>query len=81
MKLESTGDDSSLWDTDDVARFFKVSRSWVYQRVASGKLDCVRIGGNVRFVPSAIRSLVTGEPAGSSKVISLQGRAPANSKK
>jgi excisionase family DNA binding protein len=28
----------------DVARYLKVSRSWVYQRAEAGQLPCVRVG-------------------------------------
>jgi len=46
-----------LWDVNDVAKYLKVSRSWVYQRVAAGLLPCTRIGALVRFRPSRIRAL------------------------
>ncbi len=38
-----------LWDVNDVAEYLKVSRSWVYHRVAAGLLPCTRIGALVRF--------------------------------
>jgi excisionase family DNA binding protein len=44
-----------LMDVDDVAAYLKVSRSWVYQHAASGKLPSRKIGGTRRFVPSEIR--------------------------
>ncbi len=46
-----------LWDVNDVAKYLKVSRSWVYQRVAAGLLPCARIGALVRFRASRIRAL------------------------
>jgi excisionase family DNA binding protein len=46
-----------LWDVNDVAKYLKVSRSWVYHRVAAGLLPCTRIGALVRFRASRIRAL------------------------
>ena len=45
-----------LWDANDVARYLKVSRSWVYHRAEAGLLPYLRIGGLLRFDPAAIRS-------------------------
>ncbi len=45
-----------LWDVNDVAKYLKVSRSWVYQRVAAGLLPYARIGALVRFRASRIRA-------------------------
>jgi excisionase family DNA binding protein len=50
--------EDSLWDANDVARFLKASRSWVYQQAQAGRLPCVKIGGLLRFDPNAIRALV-----------------------
>jgi excisionase family DNA binding protein len=47
--------EENLWNADDVAAFVKVSRSWVYQYAASGRLPVLKFGGNLRFNPSAIR--------------------------
>jgi excisionase family DNA binding protein len=53
----SPGDASdALWDANDVARYLKVSRSWVYHRAEAGLLPYLRIGGLLRFDPVAIRS-------------------------
>ena len=41
-----------LWDANDVARYMKVSRSWVYQRAEAGLLPCLRLGGLLRFDPT-----------------------------
>jgi len=41
---------------NDVAKYLKVSRSWVYQRVAAGLLPYARIGALVRFRASRIRA-------------------------
>jgi excisionase family DNA binding protein len=53
-------DVDSLWDVRDVARFLKVSRSWVYQRAEAGLLPCLRVGGLLRFDPATIRSTALG---------------------
>ncbi|WP_141332572.1 helix-turn-helix domain-containing protein [Myxococcus sp. AB025B] len=51
-------DEEGLWDANDVARFLKASRSWVYQRAQAGQLPCVKIGGLLRFEPAAIRAFI-----------------------
>ena len=48
---------ASLWDAQDVARYLKVSRSWVYQRAEAGLLPCVRVGGLLRFRPDSVRAI------------------------
>jgi excisionase family DNA binding protein len=48
---------ANLWDAQDVARYLKVSRSWVYQRAEAGFLRCVRVGGLLRFRPDSVRSI------------------------
>ena len=53
-----------LWDANDVARYLKVSRSWVYQRAEAGLLPCVRIGGLLRFDPRAVRTFASGGDQG-----------------
>jgi excisionase family DNA binding protein len=54
--LENVIADESLWTATDVALYLKVSRSWVYHRAESGELPYVRVGGLIRFQPSAIRT-------------------------
>jgi excisionase family DNA binding protein len=54
------GDDHRLWDANDVARYLKVSRSWVYHRAEAGLLPLRRVGGLLRFDPAAIRAFATG---------------------
>src|SRR6476620_248827 len=51
----------TLWDANDVARYLKVSRSWVYHRAEAGSLPLRRVGGLLRFEPAAIRAFATGE--------------------
>ena len=48
-----------LWDANDVARYLKVSRSWVYHRAEAGHLSHLRIGGLLRFDPAAIRAFAS----------------------
>jgi excisionase family DNA binding protein len=57
----STAD--GLWDANDVAAYLKVSRSWVYQKVAAGLVPYVRVGGLVRFVPDDVRAFATARPS------------------
>jgi excisionase family DNA binding protein len=57
----------TLWDARDVARYLKVSRSWVYQKAEAGQLPYLKVGGLVRFVPERIREFAlaaTGGPGG-----------------
>jgi len=63
-----------LWDVADVARFLKVSRSWVYHRAEAGLLPCVRIGSLLRFNPEVVRGVATGGPAGNPVVHGSHGR-------
>jgi excisionase family DNA binding protein len=58
-----------LWDANDVARYLKVSRSWVYHRAESGELPSFRVGGLRRFDPEAIRSFARGEATRSARVV------------
>jgi hypothetical protein len=55
-----TAFDPSLWDANDVPRYLKVSRSWVYQRAEAGLLPSVRIGGLLRFDPHVVRTFARG---------------------
>jgi excisionase family DNA binding protein len=64
--------ETTLWDARDVARFLKVSRSWVYHRAESGELPCLRFGGLVRFDPAAIRAFARGELHLAARVIPLR---------
>lgn len=63
----------SLWDAADVAKFLKVSRSWVYARCDSGELPHKRIGGLLRFNPEKIRAYAQNEPEPTAKVLPLRG--------
>lgn len=61
----------SLWDVGELAKFLKVSRSWVYQAAAAGNVPCIRIGAALRFEPEAIRAWMRGEKGG--RVVKLPG--------
>lgn len=54
----------TLWDARDVARYLKVSRSWVYQKAEAGLLPYLKVGGLVRFVPERIRAFALGASGG-----------------
>lgn len=54
----------TLWDARDVARYLKVSRSWVYQKAEAGLLPYLKVGGLVRFVPERIRAFALGSGSG-----------------
>lgn len=61
----------SLWDAQDVARFLKVSRSWVYQKTEAGTLPCLRVGGLVRFEPEAVRAWARGARSPPARILPL----------
>src|SRR3954470_7444306 len=49
--------DVDLLKPSDVARRLGVSRSWVYDAAASGRIPCVRLGGPdgpLRFLPGDV---------------------------
>ncbi len=54
----------TLWDAKDVARYLKVSRSWVYQKAEAGLLPYLKVGGLVRFVPERVREFALGSAGG-----------------
>jgi excisionase family DNA binding protein len=54
----------TLWDARDVARYLKVSRSWVYQKAEAGLLPHLKVGGLVRFVPERIREFALATAGG-----------------
>jgi excisionase family DNA binding protein len=60
-----------LWDANDVARYLKVSRSWVYHRAEPGQLPCVRVGGLLRFDPATIRASARGEVTATRRVVAF----------
>jgi excisionase family DNA binding protein len=44
---------------NDVARYLRASKSWVYKAVEKNAIPAVRIGSLLRFEPRAIREFVT----------------------
>lgn len=61
----------SLWDAQDVARFLKVSRSWVYQATEAGKVPHRRVGALLRFDPEEIRAWVRGQTVQPASLVRL----------
>jgi excisionase family DNA binding protein len=61
----------SLWNADDVARFLKASRSWVYQKAEAGELPCVRLGGLLRFDPETVRAWALGKHLPAARIVPL----------
>ena len=66
-----------LWDANDVARYLKASRSWVYHQAEAGKLPHLRVGALLRFDPEAVKAFVHGQAAGGGKVLSMRPRNDA----
>ncbi|RYZ03018.1 MAG: DNA-binding protein [Myxococcales bacterium] len=62
----------TLWTVNDVVRYLKVSRSWVYHRAEAGLLPCLRVGGLLRFDPQAIHAFARGEPRQTWRVLPLR---------
>jgi excisionase family DNA binding protein len=69
---------AELWTADDVARYLKSSRSWVYQQAEAGRLPYLKVIGLLRFEPAAVRAFVQGwsadGPVGGAKVVPLRGK-------
>ncbi|MGA7124091.1 MAG: helix-turn-helix domain-containing protein [Polyangiaceae bacterium] len=63
-----------LWTVDDVARYLRVSRSWVYHRAEGGELPCLRIGGLLRFDPDAVRAFTRGDKPPAGRVVPFRAR-------
>ncbi len=60
---------AALWDATDVARYLKVSRSWVYHRAETGELPCLK---GRRFAPLRSASnprVARGVPAHGARVV------------
>jgi excisionase family DNA binding protein len=72
--MSTSPEDGALWDALDVARYLKVSRSWVYHRSESGELPCLKIGGLVRFDPQAIYAFARGESTRGARVVQFDRR-------
>ena len=73
--------DTDLLKPTDVARRLGVSRSWVYDAAASGRIPCVRLGGPdgpLRFLPDDVESWLEQArrnwlPGNSAEQITLRG--------
>lgn len=70
--LAETPPEDCLWTVDDVARYLRMSRSWVQKASSAGRLPTIRLGATVRFDPETIRAWARGERGG--KVITLPRR-------
>jgi excisionase family DNA binding protein len=68
-----SSDDAALWDAEDVARYFKASRSWAYQQAEAGNIPSLRIGGLRRFEPEAVKAYARGGKLPPSKVVPIRG--------
>ena len=71
---DSASPDESLWDAQDVARYLKVSRSWVYHQAEAGLLPHLRVGSLLRFDPDAIRAYAKGSHV-RSKIVPFPSRS------
>lgn len=70
-----------LWTVAQTAEYLQVSTSWVYRATERRELPHLKLGGLIRFVPSAIRDHAEGLAAtasGAAKVIRMQARKPSN---
>ena len=54
----------SLWTSEEVARYLKVSRSMVYKLGQTGELPSLRVGACLRFDPTVVRGYARGEVRG-----------------
>lgn len=72
----SRGDSETVWDALDVARYLKVSRSWVYGQAEAGLLPHRRVGGLLRFDPDAIRAWFRGDGRSANPVVPLRRNSP-----
>lgn len=49
----------NLWTVDDVARFARCSKSWIYKAAERGEVPCLRVGSMLRFEPNVVRRFFT----------------------
>lgn len=55
---------SHLWKTEDVMRFLRVGRNWVYEKVRDGVLPHKRLGPRtIIFTPAEIKKWWKQQPA------------------
>ena len=66
-----------LWTVNEVAVFLHVSKKWVYEHAAKGRLPCIHVGGLRRFKPAAIRGWLEAHQFGSAspleRVVAVRG--------
>jgi hypothetical protein len=48
-----------LWDVERVAKAWGMSPDWVYREAREGRLPCVRLGRNIKFVPKQLEDYVS----------------------
>jgi excisionase family DNA binding protein len=58
-----------LWTTEEVARFLNVSKRWVEQKVAEGRIAHVRLGRLIRFDPKTVRAFAEGHGHGANAAV------------
>jgi excisionase family DNA binding protein len=75
--ITDTEPSADLWDANDVARYLKASRSWVYHQAEAGHLPHLRIGGLLRFDPPTVKAFARGEAAHGGRVLTLRPRPTA----
>lgn len=67
-----------LWDANDVARYLKASRSWVYHQAEAGRLPHLRIGGLLRFEPPTVKAFARGDADRGGRVLTMRPRSGAD---
>lgn len=65
--------EDTLWTVADAARYLRISKSWVYQGVAAGRIPHLKIGALVRFHPESFKAWCRGDDR-AAKVVHLPGR-------
>lgn len=46
----------AVWKVGDVAKFLKMSPSWVYARVEDNSIPHTRLGSSIRFDPDEVKT-------------------------
>ncbi|HZZ86682.1 MAG TPA: helix-turn-helix domain-containing protein [Anaeromyxobacteraceae bacterium] len=73
---ENPNEPFGLWTAEDVARWAKTSRSWVYQHAAAGLIPCIKVGGLLRFEPQAVKKFFLSGGIAERKVIPINPKSP-----
>lgn len=53
-----------VWGVEELAATLRMSRSWVYKRVAERSIPHTRVGRSVRFFPHEIHAWLGGQAVG-----------------